>query len=73
VPLPLLQVNGEEVPLEIEVRFDPHVTFVESDEGRDVLNPIGIQVLQLNLVIVEEPEEEAVGRSREPALVEMRE
>jgi hypothetical protein len=38
-----------------------------------VLNPIGIQVLQLNLVVVEEPEEEAAGRSHVPALVEVHE
>jgi hypothetical protein len=29
-----------------------------------VLNPIGIKVLQLDLVVVEGLEEEAVGRSR---------
>jgi hypothetical protein len=38
-----------------------------------VLNPIGIQVLQLDLIIVEEPKEEAVGRSHEPTHVEVRE
>jgi hypothetical protein len=38
-----------------------------------MLNPIRIQMLQLNLVIVEEPQEEAVGRRHKPAIVEVRE
>jgi hypothetical protein len=46
------------------VILDPQVTFTERDEGHDVLNPIRIKVLQLDLVVVEGPEEEAVGRSR---------
>jgi hypothetical protein len=73
VPPLRLQVDGEELPPEIEVWFDPQVTFTKHDEGREVLNPIGIQVLQLNLIVVEEPEEEAAGRSRVPALMEVHE
>jgi hypothetical protein len=56
-------VDIEEVPLEIEVRFDPQVTFAKHDEGRDVLNPFGFRCCS---------SEEVVGRSREPTLVEAR-
>jgi hypothetical protein len=35
-----------------------------------VLNFVGIQVLQLNLVVVQQPPEGSVGRNREPVLVE---
>ena len=35
-----------------------------------MLNPIGIQMLQLKPVVVRQPSEESVERSHEPMLVE---
>ena len=35
-----------------------------------MLNPIGIHMLQLNPIVVQQPSEESVGRSCEPTLVE---
>jgi len=48
----------------------PRYPLAQRDEGRDVLNHVGIQMLQLKLVVVQQPLEESVGRSREPTLVE---
>jgi hypothetical protein len=38
-------------------------------KGHDVLDPIGIQMLQLNLVVVQQSPEESVGRNCKFALV----
>ena len=38
-----------------------------------MLDPIGIEVLQLDLVVVQQPLEEQMRRDREPVLVEERE
>jgi hypothetical protein len=40
-----LQLDGKEILLELEVGLDPQVPLIEHDEGQDMLNPIGIQVL----------------------------
>jgi hypothetical protein len=42
-------------------------------KGHNVLNPIGIQMLQLDHVVVEEPQEEAVGRSCKPVIMKVHE
>jgi hypothetical protein len=73
-PVPLLdQGDGEEVPLELEVRFNPQEPLTQLDEGRDLLDPIQIEVLQLNLVVMEEPPEEGMRGHPKPALMEVRE
>ena len=53
-----VQGDGEEVPPQLEVRLDPQVPLAHRDEGRDVLDPVGVEVLQLNLVVVQQPQEE---------------
>ena len=35
-----------------------------------MLNPIGIQMLHLNPIVVQQPSEESMGRSHEPTLME---
>ena len=50
--------------------LNPQIPLAQRNEGRDVLNPIGIQMLQLKPIVVQQPLEESVGRSREPTLVE---
>ena len=39
------QGDGEEISPELKVRLDPQVPLTHHDEGRDVLDPIGVQVL----------------------------
>ena len=50
--------------------FDPQVSLTQRDEGHGVLDPIEVQMLQLNLVVVQQSPEERMGRNRESALVE---
>jgi hypothetical protein len=69
--LPLLeQGDGEEVPPQLEVGLDPKISLAQGDEGRNVQNPIRIQVLQLDLLVVQQHPEESVGRARKPMLEE---
>jgi hypothetical protein len=53
--------------------LDPQITFTQHDEDGDVLNPIGIQVMQLDLVVMEEQEEETMRRHCETTLMEVHE
>ena len=53
--------------------LDTQISLAQRDEVHDVLDPIGIQVLQLDLVMVQQPSEERVGRNHESVLVEGRE
>ena len=48
----------EEVLPKLEGGADPEVALVEGDEASNVLNPIGIKVLELHTVMVEQPAEE---------------
>jgi hypothetical protein len=49
-----MQGDGEEVPPQLEVGLNPQIPFAQHDEGCDVLDPVGIQVLQLDLVVVQQ-------------------
>ena len=52
--LPLLiEVDGEEIPPQVEVGADPQESFAQRDERHHVLYPIGIEMQQLNLVEVQ--------------------
>ena len=62
----LLEVDGEEIPPQVEVGADPQESFTQHDEHRHVLDPVGIEMLQLNLVEVQQPPEEYVVGGREP-------
>jgi hypothetical protein len=59
------------MPPKIKMGLDPQITFTQCDEDGDVLNPIGIQVMQLDLIVMEEPEKEMMRRHRKTMLVEM--
>lgn len=48
-----LQHTSEEVPPQVEVGLAAHVALAEGHEGRDLLNPVGVQMLQLDPVIVQ--------------------
>jgi len=42
------------------VRLDPQVPLAHHDEGSDVLDPVGVEVLQLDPVVVQQPPEEQI-------------
>ena len=48
----LLEVDGEEIPPQVKLGADPQESFAQRDERRHVLDPIGIEMLQLDLVEV---------------------
>ena len=52
------QGDGEEISPYLEVGLDPQVPLAHHDEGCDVLDPIRVQVLQLNLIVVQQTLEE---------------
>ena len=45
---------------------------MQGDECRHVLDSIGIEVLQLDLVVVQQPPEKFVSRGSKPPLMEVR-
>jgi hypothetical protein len=55
------------------MRLDPQEPLAQHDEGRDLLDPVGVEVLQLYLVVVEKPTEEWMRGHPESALMEVRE
>ena len=67
----LLEVDGEEMPPQVEVGANPQESFAQHDERCHVLDPIGIEMLQLNLIAVQQPSKEFVGGGCEPTLVEV--
>jgi hypothetical protein len=67
------QGDGKEIPPELKMRLDPQQSLAQCNEGRDLLDPIRIEVLQLYLVVVEKPAEEGMRGHPESALVEVRE
>jgi hypothetical protein len=67
------QGDGEEIPPKLEMRLDPKESLAQHDEGHDLLDPVGVEVLQLYLEVVEKPAEEGMRGHPESALVEVRE
>ena len=59
------QGDGEEISPQLKVGLNPQIPLVHRDEGRDVLDPVGLQVLQIDLIVVQQTPEEWVGRNRE--------
>jgi hypothetical protein len=54
------------------VGFNPQESLAQHDESRDVLDPIWVEMLQLDLVVVEEPPKEGMRGCHEPTPVEVR-
>ena len=48
----LLKGDGEEIPPQIKVGTDPQESLTHGDERHHMLNPVGIKVLQLDLVVM---------------------
>ena len=46
-------------------------TLAQGDERRHVLDPVGVDMPQLDLVVVQQPSEKSMGRSHEPTLMEV--
>ena len=67
------QVDGEEIPPQIEVGTDPQKPLTQDDECHNVLNPVGIKVLQLHLVVIQQLSKELMSRYGESPLVEVSE
>ena len=74
LPDPLLQkVDGEEIPPQVEVGINPQEPLTQGDERCNVLDPIRSKVLQLHLVVIQQPSKELVGRYGESPLMEVSE
>ena len=70
LPLPL-EADGEEIPPQVKVGVDPQESFAQRDERRHMLDPIGIEMLQLDLVEAQQLSEEFVGGGRKSTLIEV--
>ena len=71
--LPPHQDDGEEVAPSEKVRRDPEVSLTKRHEGHDVLDPVRVQVMQLDLIMAEEPDKERVQRKCVASLMEVSE
>ena len=67
----LLEGNGEEVLPQIKVGTDPKESLTQGDKHHHVLDSIGIEVLQLDLVVVQRPPKKSMSRGSEPTLMEV--
>ena len=69
----LQEGDDEEMPPQVEVGTNPQEPLTQGDERRNVLDSIGITVLQLHLIVMQQPLKELVGRGGESPLVEVSE
>ena len=72
--LPLLEEgDGEEVPPQVKVGTNPQEPLGKGDERRNVLDPVGSKVLQLHIVVIQQPPKKLVGGGGESPLMEVSE
>ena len=72
LPDPLLQkIDGEEMPPQVKVGTNPQEPLTQGDKHRNVLDPIRSKVLQLHLLVIQQPSKELVSRYGESPLVEV--
>ena len=65
--LPLLQeCDDEEILPQVEVGTNPQKSLTQGDERRNVLDSVGIKVLQLYFVVVQQSLKKLVGRVVNP-------
>ena len=69
----LLEGDGEEVPPQIKVGTNLQESLTQGDERRNVLDSVGVKVLQLYLVAVQQPLNKLVGGGGESPLMEVSE
>ena len=61
------------MPPQVEVGTNPQEPLTQGDECRNVLDPIRSEVLQLHIVVIQQPPKELVGGDGESLLVEVSE
>ena len=61
------------MPPQVEVRINPQEPLAQGDECRHVLDPVGGKVLQLHLVVIQQPPKELGSRYGESPLMEVSE
>jgi len=67
--LPLRQTDSEEVPPQIEVGIDPQETLTQGNKCRHMLDTIGGKMLQLHLVIIQQPPKKSMrGYGKSPLM-----
>jgi hypothetical protein len=64
--LRLQQVDGKEVPPQVKMGADTQVSLAQRDKSGQMLNPIGIQMLQHDLIVIEKSVEKPVGGAVRP-------
>ena len=69
----LLEGDGKEVLPQIEVGTDPQESLAHGDERCHMLNPVGIKVLKLDLVVIKQSPKKSMDGGGEPTLMEVRE
>ena len=67
----LQKVDSEEISPQVEVGTNPQEPLTQGDERRNVLDPIGSKVLQLHLIVIQQPSKELVGEDGESLLVKV--
>ena len=65
----LVKIDGEEIPPQVEVGTNPQEPLTQGDKHRNVLDPIRSKVLQLHLLVIQQPPKKLVGRGGETPLV----
>jgi len=61
------------MPPQVKVGINPQEPLAQGDERHNVLDPIGGKVLQLHLVVIQQPPKEWVSRYGESPLMEVTE
>ena len=52
-----------------EIGLNAQIALVQSNEGRDLQDQVGVEVVQLDLIVVEEPTKEVTRRRAKSPLV----
>ena len=65
----LQKIDGEEMSSQIKVGTNPQEPLAQSDECRNMLDPVGGMVLQLDLVVIQQPPKELVSMYGESPLM----
>ena len=68
---PFHKIDGKEIPPQVKVGTDPQEPLAQGDECRNVLDPVGGEVLQFHLIVVQQPPEKLMGGHGESPLMEV--
>jgi len=70
---PLHQGDGKEIPPQVKVGTDPQEPLAQGDERRNVLDPVGGEMLQFHLIVVQQSPEKLMGGHAKTPLMEVSE